>query len=126
MLRSLLDKAFAIKTTSFFNPTTTTTSPFDSDPKEKKKRNRTINNVFVDYDPNANNSTFVIKPIFDDADTKVAFSDYSEKAGVDNVIDDDQPKAVDETTQGGLGRHLGLFSTTFLMCVTASSLLPAL
>jgi hypothetical protein len=128
MLRSLRDKALAINTTSFFTPTTST-STFEPTQK-KNKKNKTINNVFIDYDPNANNSSFVIKPIYDDKDTKVAFSAYAEKASFDGVYDgddnDDQPKAVDETTQGGLGRHLGLFSTTFLMCVPASSLLSGL
>lgn len=29
--------------------------------------------------------------------------------------------SLEEDTAGGLGRHLGLFSTTFLMCVVRSS-----
>lgn len=47
---------------------------------------------------------------------------HTEKAELD-AVHTVQPGdlSLEEDTAGGLGRHLGLFSTTFLMCVVRSS-----
>jgi hypothetical protein len=117
MLRSLRDKARAFNTTISSNPTSMN--------KNKHNSRKINNNAFSDYDPN-DGSTVIVKPIYPD-DTK--FSTAIEASEVKDDVDDgldDQPKALDDSAQSGLGRHLGLFSTTFLMCVPASPLFSAL
>jgi hypothetical protein len=119
MLRSVRGKALAFYTTF-------SSSPVSMGKKKKHNSGKNSNNAFSDYDPN-DGSTIVIKSLYPD-DTKLSSAVEASEVQ-DSVVDDhidDQPKALDDSAQSGLGRHLGLFSTTFLMCVPTSPVFSGL